>query len=174
MAEHADRKLVLLRHAKSAWNDVPDHERPLAQRGRRDAPAMGRWLRAANHVPDQVLCSSARRARETWQLSKAGLGSEPPVHFDNRVYQASAAQLLELLSEATWPAKALLIVGHDPGIPELAVMLAETARAAGGDAQRPEQLVAAGVPRQRPARHDDDRQVPDRDIQLPEHRLSFR
>ena len=74
MADGTDRKLVVLRHAKSAWPDVPDHERPLARRSQRDAPVMGRWLRAAGHVPDQVLCSTARRARETWQLAQAGLG----------------------------------------------------------------------------------------------------
>ena len=88
MADGAGRKLVLMRHAKSAWPDVPDHERPLARRGQRDAPVMGRWLRAAGHVPDQVLCSTARRARETWQLAQAGLGATPPVSFDDGVYQA--------------------------------------------------------------------------------------
>ena len=61
MADGTDRKLVLLRHAKSAWPDVPDHERPLGRRGQRDGPVMGRWLRAAGQVPDQVLCSTARR-----------------------------------------------------------------------------------------------------------------
>ena len=79
MADGTDRKLMVLRHAKSAWPDVPDHERPLARRGQRDAPVMGRWLRAAGHVPDQVLCSTARRARETWQLAQAGLGATPQV-----------------------------------------------------------------------------------------------
>jgi phosphohistidine phosphatase len=63
----------VVRHAKSAWPDVPDHERPLAPRGRRDAPAMGRWLRAAGHVPGQVLYSTARRARETWKFTQPGL-----------------------------------------------------------------------------------------------------
>ena len=61
---------MLLRHAKSAWPDVPDHDRPLAGRGRRNAPVMGRWLRTNGYVPDQVLCSTARRARETWQLAQ--------------------------------------------------------------------------------------------------------
>ncbi len=126
MAEGAARKLVLLRHAKSAWPDVPDHERPLARRGQRDAPAMGRWLRAAGHLPDQVLCSTARRARETWQLAQAGLGATPPVSFDGRAYQASAGQLLDLVRRAPPAARTLLIVGHDPAIPELALTLAAT------------------------------------------------
>jgi phosphohistidine phosphatase len=126
MAEGAARKLVLLRHAKSAWPDVPDHERPLARRGRRDAPAMGRWLRAAGYLPDLVLCSTARRARETWQLAEARLGATPPATFDGRVYEASATQLLDLIRRAPPAARTLLIVGHDPALPELALTLAAT------------------------------------------------
>jgi len=125
MAQSVGRELVLLRHAKSAWpEDVPDHDRPLAGRGQRDAPAMGRWLRAAGHLPDQVLCSTARRARETWQFAQPELGADPPVSFEQRIYQASAAQLLGLVREEPSAVKALLVVGHDPAIHELALMLA--------------------------------------------------
>ena len=124
MADGRARKLVLLRHAKSAWPDVPDYERPLARRGQRDAPLMGRWLRSAGHVPDQVLCSTARRARETWQLAQAGLGATPAVSFDDAVYQGSAGQLLDVIRRAPPVARTLLIVGHDPAIPELALTLA--------------------------------------------------
>ena len=131
MTESAGRKLVLLRHAKSAWPDLPDHERPLAGRGRRDAPVMGRWLRAAGHVPDQVLCSTARRTRETWQLAQPGLGAAPPVRFEDQVYEASAAQLLDLARHAPPAAKTLLIVGHDPGIPGSALLVAGAAAPAG-------------------------------------------
>ncbi len=141
MAAGAGRTLVLLRHAKSAWPDVPDHERPLARRGVRDAPAMGRWLRAAGHVPDQVLCSTARRARETWQLAQLALGAAPPVVFDDRAYQASALQLLDLIRSAPAAARTLLVVGHDPAVPELAVTLAAAAppgeAGAAGEAARP-------------------------------------
>jgi len=133
MTESAGRKLVLLRHAKSAWPDLPDHERPLAGRGRRDAPVMGRWLRTAGHVPDQVLCSTARRARETWQLAQPGLGAAPPVSYEDRVYGASAAQLLDLARHAPQAVETLLIVGHDPGIPGLALLLAGAAAPADGD-----------------------------------------
>ena len=132
MTESAHRKLVLLRHAKSAWPDLPDHERPLAGRGRRDAPVMGRWLRAAGHVPDQVVCSTARRARETWELAQPGLGAAPPVSFEDRVYGASAAELLDLARHAPPDVQTLLIVGHDPGIPGLA-LLAGAATPAGDD-----------------------------------------
>lgn len=124
---------MLLRHAKSAWPDVPDHDRPLAGRGRRNAPVMGRWLRANGYVPDQVLCSTARRARETWQLAQEGLGASPAVSFERHVYQASAEQLLDLVRGVPSAVTTLLIVGHDPAIQELAVMLARTASPAGGD-----------------------------------------
>lgn len=124
MAGDTGRKLFLLRHAKSAWPDVPDHERPLARRGRRDAPVIGRWMRTAGHQPDHVLCSTARRARETWQLTQSGLGKAPPVAFDDRAYQASAAQLLDLIRRTPPETRALLVVGHDPALPELALTLA--------------------------------------------------
>ena len=96
MASRAARQLVLFRHAKSAWPDVADHERPLARRGRRDAPVAGRWLRAAGLVPDRVICSTAKRARQTWQLAAAELESSPAVSFDQRVYGTSAGELLDL------------------------------------------------------------------------------
>jgi len=132
MTENAGRELVLLRHAKSAWPDVPDHERPLAHRGQRDAPVMGRWLRTAGHVPDHVLCSTARRARETWELAQAALGASPPVSFEDRVYGASAPDLLDLIHGAPRAATTLLIVGHDPGIQQLALLLAGTEAASSG------------------------------------------
>jgi phosphohistidine phosphatase len=59
------RRLILLRHAKSDWPDVPDRDRPLAKRGRRDAPKIGRWLREHGYLPDTVICSDARRTRQT-------------------------------------------------------------------------------------------------------------
>jgi len=132
MTASAHRTLVLLRHAKSAWPDLLDHERPLAGRGRRDAPVMGRWLRKAGHVPDQVLCSSARRARETWQLAQPALKAAPPVSFEDPIYLASAGQLLDLVRQAPRAVKTLLIVGHDPGIPDLAFLLAGPPSPAGG------------------------------------------
>jgi len=133
MKDDVGRELVLLRHAKSAWPDVPDHQRPLARRGRRDAPVMGRWLRGTGHVPDQVLCSTACRARQTWQLAQAELGAIPPVSFDDDLYLGSAVQFLDLIRGAPPAVRTLLVVGHDPALPELALMLAATAPA--GDAE---------------------------------------
>jgi phosphohistidine phosphatase len=134
MSGGAGRKLVLLRHAKSAWPDEPDHERPLARRGRRNAPVMGRWLRTAGHLPDQVLCSTARRARETWQLAEVGLGCTVPVSFDDRIYEGSAEILLDVVRHVSPARRTVLLVGHDPAVPELALMLAAAGPPAPADA----------------------------------------
>jgi phosphohistidine phosphatase len=127
MTGRPDRSLVLLRHAKSAWPDLPDQERPLARRGLHDAPAVGRWLRTEGYVPDLVLCSTARRAQETWQLAATELRGNPPVYWDERLYQASAAELLDLIRQAPPESSTMVVVGHDPAIAELALILAEAA-----------------------------------------------
>ena len=114
VAASSKRTLVLLRHAKSAWPDLPDHERPLAPRGRRAAPVMGRWLRQAACVPDYVLCSTARRARQTWQLAEGALRKKPPVIFEHGIYGASAAGLLDLVRHAPSAARTVVVVGHEP------------------------------------------------------------
>ncbi|MGW7363083.1 SixA phosphatase family protein [Streptomyces sp. NPDC054841] len=113
-------RLVLLRHAKSAWPDVADHDRPLAPRGRRDAPAAGRLLRETGCVPDLVICSTARRARETWDLASAQLGTEVPVRYEERVYGADPAELVGVLREVPEGVGTVLLVGHNPGMEDLA------------------------------------------------------
>jgi len=124
-----DRRLVLLRHAKSDWPDVADHERPLAKRGRRDAPAVGRWLGESGYVPDAVVCSTALRARETWELAAEAMaaavaGARPDVHFEPRVYEASVLGLLMLVREFEPRWRTVLMVGHNPGLAELTIGLA--------------------------------------------------
>ena len=120
-----ERRLIVLRHAKSAWPDgVPDHERPLAPRGRRDAPAAGRWLRKSGLVPDRVVCSTAQRARETWQLAEEKLGAHPQTLFEQRVYGATSTELLDLARRTPAGVRTLLIVGHDPAMQELTLDLA--------------------------------------------------
>ena len=125
----AGRRLVLLRHAKSDWPDVADHDRPLAKRGRRDAPAVGRWLGASGYVPDAVVCSTARRARETWDLAATGMAAavpraSPAVRYEPRVYEATVLGLLMLIREFDAGWRTALIVGHNPGLAELTVGLA--------------------------------------------------
>ena len=132
MAEDPGRTLLLFRHAKSAWPDVADHDRPLARRGIRAAPVMGRWLREAGLLPGQVLCSTARRARETWQYAQPGLAATPPVTFDARIYEGAAADLLALIREVPPATGTLLLVGHNPAIEDLALLLAAAPGAAAG------------------------------------------
>ena len=132
MAEDPGRALVLFRHAKSAWPEVPDHDRPLARRGIRAAPVMGRWLREAGILPGQVLCSTARRARETWQFAQTGLAATPPVTFDVRIYEAAAMGLLTVIREVPPAIATLLLIGHNPAMEDLALLLATAPGAAAG------------------------------------------
>ena len=125
------RTLVLLRHAKSDWPDgVPDHERPLASRGRRDAPAMGRWLRAEGCGPDHVVCSTAVRTRQTWELVRSELDGHPKTVFEARAYAASTRELADLVTDTPAAAKTLLLISHNPGIEDLALTLAADATSA--------------------------------------------
>ncbi|MEV0641453.1 histidine phosphatase family protein [Streptomyces sp. NPDC050619] len=119
------RHLVVLRHAKSAWPEgVADHERPLAERGRRDAPAAGRALAEADLLPDLALCSTAVRARQTWELASAQWGTPPPVRLDPRLYAADASDLLAVVHTVPVEVDTLLLVGHNPGLEELVLDLA--------------------------------------------------
>ncbi len=119
------RRLVLLRHAKSDWPEgVTDHDRPLATRGRRDAPLVGRWLARSGYLADAVVCSTAHRARQTWELAAAGLPAPPAARLDPRVYEATVLGLLMLVRELPDGIATVAIVGHNPGLAELAVGLA--------------------------------------------------
>ncbi|MEU3986267.1 histidine phosphatase family protein [Streptomyces sp. NPDC026672] len=119
------RRLVVLRHAKSAWPEgVADHRRPLAPRGRRDAPAAGRALAEADCLPDLALCSTAVRARQTWELASAEWGTPPPVRHDPRLYGAGPDELLDVVREVPAEVETLLLVGHNPGLEELVLDLA--------------------------------------------------
>lgn len=110
------KRLILMRHAKSSWDDPrqDDHARPLNSRGERSARAMGDWLRRKGHVPDLVLSSDARRTRETVAL----LGFEAEARFTDRLYHASARMMLEVLRGAS--GNCVLMIGHNPGIGDLA------------------------------------------------------
>lgn len=119
------RRLVVLRHAKSAWPEgVRDHLRPLAPRGRRDAPAAGRALVEADLLPDLALCSTAVRARQTWELASAQWGTPPPVRLAPDLYAADVPDLLAAVHDVTPEVETLLLVGHNPGLEELVLALA--------------------------------------------------
>jgi len=121
--DETTRRLTLLRHAKSDWPDLPDHDRPLAKRGRKDAPRIGRWLRTHGYVPDVVICSTALRTRQTWDLVAPELNGSAEVRFEPRAYAASALTLLYLCQELPAPCHAALLIAHNPGIEELAASL---------------------------------------------------
>ncbi|HEV2257438.1 MAG TPA: histidine phosphatase family protein [Streptosporangiaceae bacterium] len=124
MASNATRRLILLRHAKSAWPDLPDRDRPLAKRGRRDAPRIGRWLHEHGYQPDVVVVSAATRTRQTWDLVAPQLGGSPAVRFEPRAYAASALTLLYLARELPARYRTALLIAHNPGLSELAASLA--------------------------------------------------
>jgi phosphohistidine phosphatase len=111
-------RLVVIRHAKSDWGQgVADEQRPLNPRGRRDAPAVGRWLVAHVEELDLVICSTATRARQTWQLAAEGL--EARTRYDERVYAAGPRDLMSVLDELGDEIGTAALVGHNPGLTEL-------------------------------------------------------
>ncbi|HEX6233277.1 MAG TPA: histidine phosphatase family protein [Jiangellaceae bacterium] len=125
------KTLVVLRHAKSAWPDgVADHDRPLSERGRRDAPAVGRWLREQGIGVELALVSSARRARETFELAAAELDPAPKPLITDSVYGASTGDLLDTVRELPASVRVALLVGHNPSIGNLATILDDRARGA--------------------------------------------
>jgi phosphohistidine phosphatase len=123
------KTLLLLRHAKSSRDDpeLADFDRPLADRGRRDAPRMGRWMRQAGQSPELVLCSDARRARETWAALSETLGSPAPVLFERGLYMARAKAILHRLQRLAGTVGSVLVIGHNPGLEEAALDLADGA-----------------------------------------------
>jgi phosphohistidine phosphatase len=117
--------LCLLRHAKSSWSNpaLPDHERPLATRGVTDAPLMGKAMAERGIDPELVLCSSARRARDTLDLVLPELRVEPKVVYDDGLYHPSAAQMLEIVRAIQPGANRVMLVGHNPEIQAFALDL---------------------------------------------------
>jgi phosphohistidine phosphatase len=119
------RQLLLLRHAKSSWDDpsLGDHSRPLTKRGRRAAAAMGAAMRDLGLVPDIVLVSSARRTQQT--LANLGEWEDSPLTEPmDALYLADAAKLLGVLHSVAPTVRSVLLIGHNPGLYELAVQLA--------------------------------------------------
>jgi phosphohistidine phosphatase len=116
------RRILLLRHAKSAWDEpgLDDFDRPLAPRGRRAAAVMGVYLRDEGLVPDLVLCSAARRAAETWEIAAHELARPPAVEHDPALYMVTGERLLKRLKKLPASVKAVLVVGHEGGVDVLA------------------------------------------------------
>jgi phosphohistidine phosphatase len=121
------RTLYLLRHAKSSWDDpgLADHERPLAPRGRRDGERVAEYLGREEIEPELVLCSSAARAQETLELVRPALGSSTVV-VEDELYAASSDRLLARIRLVPEEVASVMVIGHNPGLEELALGLAST------------------------------------------------
>ncbi|MGO2053006.1 SixA phosphatase family protein [Glutamicibacter sp. 287] len=120
------RRLILMRHGKSDYPlGVSDHDRPLAARGNREAPAAGAWLVENDLIPDYIICSDALRARATcaWVLSELGEKGPTP-YVDSRVYGAGATALCSIINEVPDTVSTLLVIGHQPTLQDLALRLA--------------------------------------------------
>jgi phosphohistidine phosphatase len=120
------KRLTLLRHAKSSWDDssLADHDRPLSARGQTDAPRIGRHLAQSGIKPDLALISSARRAQQTAALIAPCLtGSALELRTEPRLYLATPGELLQILAEQSDDYDELLVVGHNPGLTQLVNMM---------------------------------------------------
>lgn len=113
--------LSLYRHAKSDWTDrrARDFDRPLNQRGRKGAVAMGQHIRDAGYPCARIIASPAVRCAETIELGSSANGHSYPVNWDRRIYLASSATLLDLLREQEGDPDSILMVGHNPGLEDL-------------------------------------------------------
>ncbi len=121
------KTLTLLRHAKSSWDDLTarDFDRPLNGRGRRAARRIGEEMRRLGFSFDQVIASPAERVVETLKEVEAGYGAPLRPAFDRRIYLASAEALLEVVHAADDSAATLLLIGHNPGLENLALLLGQ-------------------------------------------------
>ena len=145
--------LVLLRHAKAEPGDHrPDIERPLAERGRRDAAAAGAWLAAEGLRPDLVLCSPAVRTRQTWHGVAVAMaeadpaGGAPEVRYEAGLYDGGRTEVVDLLRAVPETVGTVLVIGHNPTVSDVSVLLRPDGRRTGGDV-----LPTSGLAVHRPA-----------------------
>ncbi|GLS88486.1 phosphoglycerate mutase [Cypionkella aquatica] len=117
------KRLILTRHAKSAWDDplTPDHDRPLNERGKAAAADLGQWLASRGYVPAKVLCSDAVRTRQTWSGIAPALPATPLMELKPALYHAGVDVMLAVLKHAQ--ADVVMMIGHNPGIAEFAEKL---------------------------------------------------
>jgi len=120
------KRLSVLRHAKSSWADtgVPDRERPLAPRGRKAARRIATLLREEGICPDLVLCSPAARTTQTLELVRPGLDEGVEVVVEEALYGAAAGELLDRLRRLPESVGWVMVIGHNPGLQQLVVLLA--------------------------------------------------
>lgn len=134
-------RLLLLRHAKSDWSDAAlrDEDRPLAARGIRAAKKIAGHMRRKGYVPTSILCSSARRTRETLDVLLSEWDARPKVQYEDALYLSEWPVLLKHVRAASDALSPLLVIGHNPGLQELAIQLARKP-VSGGERTRGERL----------------------------------
>ncbi|MBC7898498.1 MAG: histidine phosphatase family protein [Saprospiraceae bacterium] len=112
------KKLFILRHAKSSWDqpDLADFDRPLNHRGLIAAPFMGELIARKKYLPDVIISSPAKRARQTALLIKEAAGAAADIRYEERIYEASPQALKQIVSELDEDISSVMIVGHNPGI----------------------------------------------------------
>jgi phosphohistidine phosphatase len=127
------RHLYLLRHAKSSWGDakLDDRDRPLAPRGKKAMKAMARHLRHEGVRPDVILCSPAKRARQTLERVRDSLGDDAAIEVEEELYTFDADVVLRRLKKVPASVTSVMVVGHNPAMEELAAMLAAAGEAPG-------------------------------------------
>ena len=124
-------RLLLLRHAKSDWSGkADDHARHLSARGKRTAPRIGVYMRAKGYEPELVLCSTAERTKETLELVLPALAGQPQIRYDRSLYLAEWPVLLAEIRALASEASPVMVVGHNPGLEQLAIALALQAQSA--------------------------------------------
>jgi phosphohistidine phosphatase len=128
--------LILLRHAKSSWDHpgLADFDRPLAERGTKAAPRIAAFIARKRLVPDLVLCSSARRARDTLGLAIGEWKPRPGIEYSDELYMASPGRLLQAVQAVSVDIRRLMLIGHNPGIETLAFDLTGSGDARGRSA----------------------------------------
>ncbi len=140
------RRLMLLRHAKTeqAAPGARDRDRKLMKRGRSDAAMIGAYMARQGLVPDLALVSPATRAQETWLLAAAAFTPAPPMLTDEHIYNADIEKLLGVVGEARTEAHSLIVVGHNPGLHDLAMLLIASGEAKARDRIR-DKLPTSGL-----------------------------
>jgi phosphohistidine phosphatase len=143
------KQLLLLRHAKSSWGDaaLADFDRPLAPRGREAAPRMGREIARRGWLPDLALVSPAARTRETWSRVVAEFPARPQESFPDRLYAASAQTVMTEIRQTPESVGTLLVVGHNPGLEDLAGQIAGDGSGAKALARLGEKVPTAALAR---------------------------
>ena len=120
--------VYLFRHAKSDWAEagLKDHERPLSERGKKAAPQIAAYIKSKKYRPDLILCSTARRTVETYDALKEVLGDSVSVRFEDSIYLAEPRHLMDRLRWLDDDVNSVMIIGHNPGMAQLALQLAQS------------------------------------------------